>query len=146
MLTPLKLYTYTSIFRAYRGSVVKELRSSRKDFVAAVELLLSASSMGCRIEETPLVLYRRCTGCSKMRIVRTISGHLRLLFQCILGHGYPASLNAGKPLIRPESSIEIGASVEVSQLQSSKALQAWDTVPASQSSQEMGTTKKGVAL
>jgi dolichol-phosphate mannosyltransferase len=144
--TPLKLYTYTSIFRAYRGSVVKELRSSRRDFVATVELLLSASSMGCKIEEAPLVLHRRCTGCSKMRIARTISGHLGLLSQCILGHGYPASLKVGKQLVHPPKTVEIGALTEERQRQRPKALHSWDPVTVGQRSQEMSKGKKGVTL
>jgi dolichol-phosphate mannosyltransferase len=84
LITPLKLHTYTSVFRAYRGSVTKEIQFPGNGFVAAVEILLSASSLGYRIEEVPLTLSRRAHGQSKMRIVRTVTGHMQLLMQCAI--------------------------------------------------------------
>ena len=92
-VSPLKLYTYTSIFRAYRGSVARQVQFRRDDFIAAVEILLSAASMGCRISETPMVLRRRSAGVSKMRLATTILGHLQLLVSCLLARprGYPSS-------------------------------------------------------
>ncbi|MHB1020768.1 MAG: glycosyltransferase [Acidobacteriaceae bacterium] len=84
ILTPLKLHTYTSIFRAYRGSVVREVQFPSDGFVSAVEILLSAASLGYRVTEVPLVLRRRAFGQSKMRILRTIGTHLHLLTGCVL--------------------------------------------------------------
>ncbi len=91
MATPLQLYTYTSIFRAYRGSVVREVSFPSNGFVAAVEILLSAASLGYRIAEVPLTLRRRAAGHSKMRIARTIRAHCGLIGQCLRAgaSGYP---------------------------------------------------------
>lgn len=90
-LSPLRLYTYTSIFRAYRGSVVREMQFRRDDFISAVEILLSASARGYRVSETPMVLHARSAGVSKMRIAKTIAGHMRLLGACLLSRdGYPS--------------------------------------------------------
>jgi dolichol-phosphate mannosyltransferase len=90
-LSPLKLYTYTSIFRVYKGSFVRRAQFRSDDFVAAVELLLCAAYLGCRISEMPLTLRRRSAGVSKMRIARTIRGHAALLLDCLLARngGYP---------------------------------------------------------
>lgn len=93
MVTPLKLYTYTSIFRAYRGDAVRGLDVKNNGFVAAVEILLSVNRLGYRITELPLTLSRRSTGCSKMRIGKTVAAHLGLLNKCLLSQNgrYPVS-------------------------------------------------------
>ena len=88
MVSPLKLYTYTSIFRAYKGSFVQEAQFRSDGFVAAVEILLSASHRGLRVAEMPLTLRRRTAGSSKMRIARTIGAHGALMVNCLLsGNG-----------------------------------------------------------
>ena len=105
LVSPLELYTYTSIFRAYRGSVVRQVRFSSDDFIAAVEILLSAASLGYRVCEIPLVLHRRSAGVSKMRVARTIAGHLRLLARCLLARdGFPRSLASGRETLQPMKS------------------------------------------
>lgn len=91
VVSPLKLYTYTSIFRAYRGSFVRAVQFQSHGFVSAVEILLSASSLGQRVTEIPLTLRRRSAGVSKMRILRTIRTHAALLTDCLLAgnNGHP---------------------------------------------------------
>lgn len=91
-VSPLKLYTYTSIFRAYKGSFVREAQFRSDGFVAAVEILLSASYLGLRVSELPLTLRRRSAGASKMRIARTIGAHARLLANCLFAGncGHPS--------------------------------------------------------
>jgi len=79
ILSPLKLYTYTSIFRAYRRSVVRDLQFHSNGFVSAVEILLRAHRLGYRITEVPLELRARQHGYSKIRIVRTICIHLWMM-------------------------------------------------------------------
>lgn len=75
----LKLHTYTSIFRAYRGVVARRLEFRSDGFVAAVEMLLCADRLGYRICDVPLVLRARQRGYSKIRILRTIWAHVGLL-------------------------------------------------------------------
>jgi dolichol-phosphate mannosyltransferase len=95
MASPLKLHTYTSIFRVYRGAVVRDVRFQSDHFISAVEILLSAAASGYRISETPLTLHRRLAGASKMRVLRTICGHVKLLSECVLaGHRAPRRLCA----------------------------------------------------
>jgi dolichol-phosphate mannosyltransferase len=89
IVSPVKLYTYTSIFRVYRGSVVKNVEFTNDSFVSVVEILLSASRLGYRISETPLTLHSRVAGVSKMKIANTIQGHLRLMTDCLFSPRMP---------------------------------------------------------
>lgn len=82
MALPLKLHTYTSMCRAYRGSILRSVQFPSNGFVSTVEILLSAAGQGYRIAEVPATLCRRTTGVSKMRMVRTVRAHLSLLGRC----------------------------------------------------------------
>ncbi|WP_263417942.1 glycosyltransferase family 2 protein [Terriglobus albidus] len=92
MISPVKLYTYTSMFRAYRGSFIRRAHFRSNGFVSTVEILMNASYLGYRIHEVPMTLHRRTTGCSKMRILRTIRDHLKLALDCVFArnNGYPS--------------------------------------------------------
>jgi dolichol-phosphate mannosyltransferase len=74
------VYTYTSLFRAYRSEVIKNIHFESNDFLAGTEILVKALLKGYRIKEFPATLYKRIYGVSKARIVQTISSHLK--FQC----------------------------------------------------------------
>lgn len=79
ILSPVRLYTYTSVFRAHRRAVIKDVEFRSDGFVSAVEILFSAARKGYRITEVPMVLHARSIGQSKMKIARTIRTHLRLM-------------------------------------------------------------------
>ena len=79
ILAPVNLYTYTSVFRAYRQGVVRDVQFQSNGFVSAVEILFSAARQGYRITEVPMVLHARTVGQSKMKIARTIRTHLKLM-------------------------------------------------------------------
>ncbi|HEY2410901.1 MAG TPA: glycosyltransferase family 2 protein [Pirellulaceae bacterium] len=74
-----QLHTYTSCFRVYRRSSVLGLPQTRSGFVGVVEMLWQLDRRGGTIVECPAVLTVRKTGQSKMRILTTALGHLRLL-------------------------------------------------------------------
>ncbi len=74
-----KLATYTSCFRVYRRSTVLQVPVDDTRFLGVAELLARLDLMGGRIVEYPATLQVRMLGRSKMKIVRTILGHLRLL-------------------------------------------------------------------
>lgn len=109
MLTPLKLYTYTSIFRAYRTKTVKGLAVENDGFVAAVEILLSIDRLGYRIEEMPMTLCRRSTGISKMRVGKTTAAHLKLLKKCLFQPkwGLPHMVLEQKPTSMADATIAL---------------------------------------
>ena len=105
LLSPLKLYTYTSIFRAYRGPVARRIRFKSDGFLSAVEMLLSAESMGCSIAEVPMVLKARAAGTSKIRIVRTMRAHFGLMLSLVLtgAWGRSAGHSNGQKIFRDGS-------------------------------------------
>ena len=74
-----KLYTYTSCFRVFRRSLVKDLALRETGFLGVAEMLMILDLQGKRIVEHPAVLEVRLFGHSKMKLFRTIAGHLRLL-------------------------------------------------------------------
>jgi dolichol-phosphate mannosyltransferase len=80
LFSPLKLYTYTSIFRAYRGEVVRTVQFRGNGFVSASEILIAAGRQGYTVTEVPMVLRARSIGRSKMKVLRTIGSHLEMLF------------------------------------------------------------------
>lgn len=79
LISPVALYTYTSIFRAYRREVVMTVPFKADGFVSAAEILIRASEMGYGIVELPMTLHGRKAGTSKMRVAKTIRTHLRMM-------------------------------------------------------------------
>jgi polysaccharide deacetylase family protein (PEP-CTERM system associated) len=73
------IHTFTSCFRVYRRSTVAPLELDERGFLGVAELLARLSRQGSTIAEHPAVLETRVFGQSKMKVVRTILGHLRLL-------------------------------------------------------------------
>ena len=74
-----KLHTYTSCFRVYRRSLVQHIVLQEHGFLGVAEMLMQLDLQGKRIVEQPAVLEVRLLGHSKMKLMRTILGHLRLL-------------------------------------------------------------------
>lgn len=104
MFSPVKLYTYTSIFRAYRVEVVRNVQFDSNGFVSAPEILISAARQGYTVTEVPLVLKARSVGRSKMKILRTIASHLEMLVGFFGSSPKPGTLHVpprpAKPLIK----------------------------------------------
>jgi dolichol-phosphate mannosyltransferase len=76
-----KLHTYTSCFRIYRKSAVERLEVREDGFLGVAEMLGLVALEGGRIAECPAVLEVRLLGRSKMRVVKTMAGHLKLLLR-----------------------------------------------------------------
>jgi glycosyltransferase involved in cell wall biosynthesis len=74
-----RLHTYTSCFRVYRRASVLPLPVRHPGFLGVAELLGRLDLAGGRIVECPARLTSRKHGHSKMRVLRTIAGHLVLL-------------------------------------------------------------------
>lgn len=89
-LSPLKLYTYTSIFRAYKAEVVRTVAFKSDGFVSASEILIAAGRHGYAVTEVPMVLRARSVGRSKMKVLRTTLSHLRMLTSLISPRRAPA--------------------------------------------------------
>ncbi len=74
-----KLATYTSCFRVYRRSAMTGLHLWNGGFLGVAETLARLDMKGARIVEHPATLEARIYGRSKMKVLRTIAGHLGLL-------------------------------------------------------------------
>jgi polysaccharide deacetylase family protein (PEP-CTERM system associated) len=74
-----KLSHYTSCFRVYRKSAVAQLSLRNERYVGITEILSTLDLQGSKIVEYPAVLEVRLLGNSKMKIMKTIWGHLQLI-------------------------------------------------------------------
>jgi polysaccharide deacetylase family protein (PEP-CTERM system associated) len=85
-----KLATYTACFRVYRRSAMADIEIQDEGFVGIAEILAKLDSRGSKIVEAPAVLEARLFGHSKMKVVKAIWAHLRLLAR-LLAQRRPAS-------------------------------------------------------
>ena len=74
-----KLYTYTSCFRVYRRRTTVGVPVRQGGFFGVAEMLGRLDLEGRRIVEHPATLEARMLGRSKMKVLRTIGGHVVLL-------------------------------------------------------------------
>lgn len=79
------LHTWTSCCRVYRRAAVVGLPVEYPGFLGTAELLVRVLRRGGRVAEHPCVLEARLIGVSKMRVLRTIRGHLGLLWRVVWG-------------------------------------------------------------
>lgn len=73
------LHTYTACFRAYRRSRFAGLTLWHRGFLGIAEIIARALLGGLLVVEVPATLEARLLGQSKLRVLRTITGHLRVL-------------------------------------------------------------------
>ncbi|MBC7930839.1 MAG: DUF3473 domain-containing protein [Rubrivivax sp.] len=74
-----QLFTYTSCFRVYRRDAVVDLRLKETGFLGVAEIIGRLDLRGSTVVEHPATLEVRLFGQSKMKVFRTIIGHLKLL-------------------------------------------------------------------
>ncbi len=97
-----KFSTYTSCFRVYRRSSMVDLQVEEGGFLGVAETLGRLDLSGGTIVECPAVLEVRLLGRSKMKTVRTIFGHLRLISRLTLARLGLSRGAAGKALANPQ--------------------------------------------
>ena len=80
--------TYSSFYRVYKPSALREVLTHYGDFyvepgfACVVELLVRLARLGKKIEEVPMLLRgQRRKGQSKMKIMNTIMGYLRIIWR-----------------------------------------------------------------
>ena len=78
-----KFSTYTSCLRVYRRSSIVKMTNKYGDFRGIVELLARLDLNRGIIKEYPTTLQCRIFGHSKMKIISTIYGHLKLIFEIL---------------------------------------------------------------
>jgi polysaccharide deacetylase family protein (PEP-CTERM system associated) len=100
-----KLATYTSCFRVYRRRALLPMQLDRPGFLGIAEMLGKLDLAGSKIVEYPTVLQVRLLGHSKMKILRTIIGHLGVLASLTRLRLWGAkATGAGTPVLRDPSS------------------------------------------
>lgn len=106
-----KLSTYTSCFRVYRRSSVVDLRLRETGFLGVAETLGRLDLRGAKIVEHPATLEVRLFGQSKMKVLRTIRGHLKLLARLsAMRFGHKIDIVGANPLpvsIEPQKPVDI---------------------------------------
>lgn len=107
-----KLDTYTSCFRVYRRSSVVDTKLQETGFLGVAELLGRLDLSGGKIVEYPAVLEVRLFGISKMKTVRTIFGHLKLLSRLIKIRWF-GKTEAIKTSSLPNDNLEITPTKEI---------------------------------
>jgi dolichol-phosphate mannosyltransferase len=83
LVVPVRIYTYTSCFRAYRRDALSYLEAESDGFLAVTQLLVSAILNGCTVAEMPAVLTSRKFGRSKIRTLQVAFSHLWFLFHVL---------------------------------------------------------------
>jgi len=78
-----KLSTYTSCFRVYNREAVAHIDLKHGDYIGIVELLARVDMQGGKIIEFPTTLQSRLLGHSKMKVLKTIGGHIKFLLEII---------------------------------------------------------------
>jgi polysaccharide deacetylase family protein (PEP-CTERM system associated) len=73
------MHTWTSCFRIYRKSALANIEVKHGNFLGIAEMLCELCLKGSKIVEHPATLDVRIFGQSKMKVLRTILGHLKLL-------------------------------------------------------------------
>jgi hypothetical protein len=89
-VTRQKLFTYTSCFRVYRRSAMLDLDIRENGYLGIAEMVAKLDRRGSKIIEYPATLEVRLLGRSKLKIYRTIVGHLRLLTRLKFGTRHSA--------------------------------------------------------
>ncbi|MFN8062612.1 MAG: glycosyltransferase [Vicinamibacterales bacterium] len=81
-----RIHTYTSCCRVYRRSTMQRVDVVHGGFLGVAEMLIRARLGGARVVEHPATLESRLFGESKMKVARTIRGHLGLLWELLWKH------------------------------------------------------------
>jgi dolichol-phosphate mannosyltransferase len=79
IVLPQKLYTYTSMFRAYRREILEKIPITYPGFLGLVEIVAEAMLCGYKVVELPTELSNRIYGQSKLRVVKVIWSHLKYI-------------------------------------------------------------------
>ena len=73
------VYTYTSIFKMYRTSKIKNINLNTPGFVSVSELFIKCILNGSKVVEYPCTLSIRKYGDSKIRILNSIKNHMQFM-------------------------------------------------------------------
>lgn len=78
------IYTYSNMCRVYRKKVVKDIKIETDRFISTSEILMKAILKGYKVKEFPDILEARKAGASKLKVIKTIFGHLSFILKLII--------------------------------------------------------------
>ena len=78
-----KIYTYTSLFKVCKRKVIEEIKIESDDFIGVTEWAVYAILKGFKVMEYPTTLYARKYGKSKIKLLSTITGHLKFILKLL---------------------------------------------------------------
>jgi polysaccharide deacetylase family protein (PEP-CTERM system associated) len=119
VVTGRKLHTFTSCLRVYRRSAALATPLKHGGFLGVAELAGKFAVSGRRIVEHPATLELRLFGQSKMKIIRTIGGHLGLMASLVRSRITPVPAAAPVVDTTPSQPVPVPAGVTSSGLNSS---------------------------
>jgi glycosyltransferase involved in cell wall biosynthesis len=102
-----KLATYTSCFRVYRKSAVAGLTLWENGFLGVTELLARIDLNGGQIVEYPATLEVRMLGRSKMKTVKTIAGHLKLMLRLLVRRLFDGQVQPRRPTLEKPRAVRL---------------------------------------
>ncbi len=100
-----QLHTYTSCLRVYRRSTIAAIPLVNNRYLGIAELVGRLDLAGKTVVEHPAILECRLHGRSKMKTVRTILGHLRLMARLTLDRRRQRKLTDRDEIIRGQVSM-----------------------------------------
>ena len=77
------IHTFTCAFRTYRGDMLRNLKFKSNGFTCAAEILLISLSKKYKVKEFPSVVSNRIYGQSKMKTLKAIREHLKLIMRVL---------------------------------------------------------------
>jgi polysaccharide deacetylase family protein (PEP-CTERM system associated) len=110
---PQQLHTYTSCFRVYRRKAITALVLREQGFLGVAELIGHLGLRNAQIVEHPAVLAVRVLGHSKMKVLRTVFGHLRLLSRLLFQRAIRSRKGREAPDTEPSALLSPTALVTV---------------------------------
>ncbi len=106
-ISPVKVWTYTGMFRAYRRRALERIQWESDGFLSMAEILDAMGREGYRVAEFPTVLSVRRYGQSKFKVAQSIREHLgfigQILFRRDDSKESPLGLNVGHAQSRERS-------------------------------------------
>ena len=110
-----QLHTYTSCLRVYRRSTIAAIPLLHNRYLGIAELVGRLDLAGKTIVEYPAILECRLHGRSKMKTVRTILGHLKLMARLMYDRRRQQRLTDRDAIIRGQVSMIVKAVTPVAQ-------------------------------
>ncbi len=83
LLLHANIYTYTAMVRVYKKEVIENIQFKSNTFLAVTEIMIKSLLKGYKVKELPTTLSVRQFGTSKIKTVKVMRDHLKLIGKII---------------------------------------------------------------